>query len=190
MKVKPISVSEKETQKHSSVDIKNQSQYFDYELFILGEKEYNVYGMAVIQGQVYYYICDGNDYFPIAKPFHLFNIIDNRLSRYWIFGFYEGFEKYPVWVFPEWLNEPLFESYLTHYGESEGEIFKNYKELMDLEFPDKSVSLDAQIGDTDWLICPNCIDAWESPNDKDAMVRCPKCEKIMNNPRYVDTQVL
>ena len=42
----------------------------------------------------------------------------------------------------------------------------------------------AQIGDDEWLICPTCLDAWQYNDDKDALVRCPKCLKVLNNPRY------
>ena len=55
---------------------------------------------------------------------------------------------------------------------------------MDLEFPDSSISEVAQIGDDEWLICQQCFDAWQSTNYVDALVKCPTCQKIYNNPRY------
>lgn len=32
-----------------------------------------------------------------------------------------------------------------------------------------------------WLICPKCYEAWELDSYK-AMVICPKCESVLNNP--------
>lgn len=51
-----------------------------------------------------------------------------------------------------------------------------------LKIPDFRVTEIAIEGDTKWLICPNCNDAWESTSS-DAMVVCPKCEHICHNPR-------
>lgn len=70
--------------------------------------------------------------------------------------------------------------------EKEEEIFKKYRAVMDLEFPNRSVTNKAQIGDDHWLICPVCIDAWEDIDAKQAMVICPKCHEIFQNPRYID----
>ncbi len=97
------------------------------------KKTYNVYGMIIFRGQVWYYICDEvHDSFPIARPADLFEIVDNRLSRCWIFGVIEGHEKYPSWNFPEWINEPYFQDSLTDGEEKEFAVFKYYKELMEL----------------------------------------------------------
>ena len=49
--------------------------------------------------------------------------------------------------------------------------------------PDPSISLSAIPLDDSWLMCPDCIDAWESTT-KDSMVDCPKCHKYFHNPRY------
>ncbi len=168
------------------LQLKNQSPEQDvmYEFLDVG-KEYNVYGMILIHGQISYYICDrAHNRFPIARPAKLFEIIDNRLSRYWVFGMIQGFEKYLVWIFWEWINEAYFQDNLTDGEEKEVGIFQAYKKLMDLEFPDSSITEDAQIIDDEWLICSSCIDGWECSSDRDALVMCPKCQKILNNPRY------
>jgi hypothetical protein len=155
-----------------------------YEFLEMG-KEYNVYGMMIKDGEVFYYICDRvHLFFPVARPFHLFEIIDSRLSRYWIFGIIEGFKKHPVWIFPEWVNEPYFQDSLTDLEKREVAIFKSYKELMDLEFPDSFVSETAQIIDNEWLMCSSCLEAWKSSSDVNALAKCPKCHKTLNNPLY------
>ncbi len=162
----------------------SSSARLKYEFLDIGS-EYNVYGMIVYHGQLSYYICDRvHTRFPVAIPLHHFEIINSNLSRYWIFGIIEGVEKFPLWTFPEWINEPYFFDGLTDQEEREVSIFKAYKELMGVEFPDPSITELALVGDSEWLICPDCMDAWNSPGDKDGMVICPKCKKMMHNPRH------
>jgi len=47
---------------------------------------------------------------------------------------------------------------------------------------DLNISESAIEGDSNWLICPNCNDAWENDSLK-AMVICPKCDRALHNPR-------
>ena len=71
-------------------------------------------------------------------------------------------------------------------GVNEEYVTECNKELMDLEFPDPSISVSADVGGENWLICPDCLDAWECKNNIDALVKCPKCMKKLNNPRYTN----
>ncbi len=151
-----------------------------YEFLKIG-KEYCVYGMMMLEQKLYYFICDFDETCPRAKPCDIFKISDHRLSRYWIFD-YE--DDVPMWIFPEWLKIPYFYDNLLDSYENEVQIFLAYKEAMNLEFPDSLITEIAQIGDEKWLICPFCIDAWISESFMDAVVRCPKCRNILNNPRY------
>ena len=163
----------------------NEKRESTYEFLEIGAI-YTVYGMIINHGVLCYYICDrARDLFPIARPMHFFEIIDNRLSRFWVFGIIEAFENYPVWMFSEWINEPYFQDNITDYEEREVAIFKSYKESMDLEFSDPSIQETAQIGDDKWLICPMCLDTWQSVNYDGALVRCSNCQAILNNPRHL-----
>ncbi|QVL55805.1 MAG: hypothetical protein KFB95_00960 [Simkaniaceae bacterium] len=75
----------------------------------------------------------------------------------------------------------------------EGKEFElSYKELEkiaddlieeELKKPDLSISKSATILDEKWIMCPDCIDAWESTS-KSAMVICPKCNQMFHNPRF------
>ena len=47
--------------------------------------------------------------------------------------------------------------------------------------PDSDVLESAIKGDSNWLICPKCNDAWKSDSLK-AMVICPKCSCAFHNP--------
>lgn len=46
---------------------------------------------------------------------------------------------------------------------------------------DLNISESAIEGDSNWLICPKCNDAWEAASLK-AMVICPKCDRALHNP--------
>ncbi len=154
-------------------------------------REYTIYGITIRDEYIWYYLCDEiYTYFPRWKPPFFFEVVDPRLSRYWIYS-YKKLENYirahPIITFPEWANNhPDYYDKLTDGDDPEVAIFKTYKELMDLEFPDSSISKAAQIGDAEWLICPLCWEPWQNSEDIDALVRCPKCQKILNNPRYLN----
>jgi hypothetical protein len=153
---------------------------------LIVDKQYIVYALSEYYQNTWYCICDESyTYHPMWIPQQFFQVVDNRISRYWVFSFKEDLDKNRFFFgFPEWATQLDFYDNLTDGEQQEVQIFKNYKELMDLEFPDSSITEVAQIGDDEWLICPSCIDAWQCTNVKDALVKCPKCQKILNNPRF------
>ncbi len=51
-----------------------------------------------------------------------------------------------------------------------------------LKRSDPTVLESAIEADPNWLMCPKCIDAWES-SSREVMVVCPKCESAFHNPR-------
>ncbi|MBU1628487.1 MAG: hypothetical protein KKH06_00145, partial [Gammaproteobacteria bacterium] len=63
----------------------------------------------------------------------------------------------------------------------EVEYFKKYKKLMDLEFPNSSVIKVASDLGKSWIMCPDCDEAWENKSSA-ALVECPKCKTLLNNP--------
>jgi hypothetical protein len=95
-------------------------------------KEYMVYAIRLWQGIVWYYICDDNySYYPIQTPAPLFEVVDNRVSKYWRFMLNpNGVLRF---VFEQWLNDSCFYDKLTDQEEAEVEIFDKVKELMDAE---------------------------------------------------------
>jgi len=151
-------------------------------------KIYIVYAFGIFREYFKYCICDESySFYPLWNPANFFEIIDGCCSRYWLVGLREdNNEKIPFLSFPEWANNPYFYGELVdgNKNDTNAIIFRKYKALMDLEFPDPSITEKAEIGDRDWLICPKCIDAWEWKDDRDALVKCPKCRTIFNNPRY------
>ena len=95
-------------------------------------KEYVVYAIRSWQGIVWYYICDDNySYYPIQTPAPLFEVVDNRVSKYWRFMLNpNGVLRF---VFEQWFTDPYFYDKLTDQEEAEVEIFDKVKELMDAE---------------------------------------------------------
>ena len=87
-------------------------------------------------------------------------------------------EKYPGLYYTE---KELFEK----VKETQEHLGKTLKELVveELKDPDDTVTKSASILDNTWLMCPDCIDAWEE-SSKNAMVICPKCNQVFHNPRF------
>ena len=163
--------------------------YQDFSLII--DQEYTVYAIREINNHIWYCICD-EDFIshPNWNPSPLFEITDPQLSQYWIFSFEKsGTKMTPIISFPQWANDPTFYSELVEASSSDQTAiaFNNYKELMDLEFPDASITCIAEVGDAEWLICPKCLDGWKSSNNRIGMVRCPNCKEILKNPRYLSS---
>jgi hypothetical protein len=148
---------------------------------------YIVYGIRLFSNYIWYYLCDENyDYYPRLHPSPLFEVTDGQLSRYWIYSFTRGENSSStrtIWTYPEWIEIKYYYDLLTDGEEKEVKIFEKYKYLMDLEFPNPSIQEHATALDDEWLMCPICIDAWQSTS-KDGMVICPKCERMLHNPRY------
>jgi len=176
--------------KRNSLTTEALKQCSSYDKFpLIVGKEYVVYALSEFDD--YFWFCLWNEQcysFPIWEPSLFFEISDARLSRYWIFAFRNNFlgKKVPFFGIPEWANSDAFYDNLTESEDKEIRIFSKYRELMEVEFPDRSISEKAQIGDDQWLMCPLCIDAWEEPSPLNAMVTCPLCKKMMHNPRYKD----
>ena len=104
-------------------------------------KEYTVYALAEKMGIVWYYIWDDNQmYYPMRHPAPLFEVVDNRLSKYWCFDLREnGFLRI---AFKEWFADPYFYDKLTDQNEEEVLIWEKVKELMDGEFDEEKAAPD------------------------------------------------
>ena len=149
-------------------------------------KTYVVYALTIRINYMWYYVKDEHNIsYPVWKPAPLFDVVDGRLSRYWIYSYKQDLEQSTI-AYPEWANDPYHYYDALSDGEDEAkEFFFKYKKLMDVEYPDPSINTKAEILDDKWLMCPVCIDAWESIST-DGMVICPNCKTKMHNPRYKD----
>ena len=70
-------------------------------------------------------------YYPMRNPAPLFEVVDNRISRYW------RFELAPngllTFAFEQWFLDPYFYDKLTDGEEQAVLIFEEVKDLMDTE---------------------------------------------------------
>ena len=95
--------------------------------------------------------------------------------------------------FLEIINDSIEDGSISRWrGDFEEDLDKTVEDLKKmisrlredyLKIPDPKITEIATEGDSKWLICPSCSDAWESESS-DAMVICPNCEYICHNPRF------
>lgn len=149
-------------------------------------KEYLIYGISFYNDICEYLISDKyNKIFWF--PDEIFHVSENSISSLWYFKKLEKTEwltsNWYIWGYYELANyEKHLEDLIERVPEAL-EIFYIRKKNMDLEFSDLSIKEKASTVDNNWLMCPTCVDAWES-NSIFAMVECPKCKNVMHNPKY------
>lgn len=96
-------------------------------------REYNVYGIKLFEGNLYYFIFSDENYcFPDAYLADFFEIIDYRMSHY--FKIYYNNGEFEV-NSKEWIEDQSFyEKILDDYPD-EIKKYREYKKLIDSEFP-------------------------------------------------------
>lgn len=150
--------------------------------------QYQVFALTMRGGGVWYYVLDDQRVgFPVWFPAPLFDVVDPRLSRFWVFGFVdEGVrDGDAVLAVREWAQDPF--GYYDRLSDGEPEAtatFNAYRELMELEFDavdEQAVGED--LGDG-WILCPRCREAWKT-TAAGAMIRCPACNRTLKNPRML-----
>ncbi|RNA63017.1 hypothetical protein D1631_14290 [Chryseobacterium nematophagum] len=154
------------------------------------DQEYTVYAIEYTEeSRVNFFILDesGNTY-PQNYPSEFFQITDSKMSKYW-----EGFtgkENYPteplfpnLITFKEWKNNKYFEEEMMDNIGNANIIFKKYQNLINNEFPDSQLK-NAISMDKNWVMCPNCDNAWQTDNIN-GIIECPKCHIKQNNPHYI-----
>ena len=151
-------------------------------------KDYVVFALTLRRGGVWYYVMDeaGVEY-PVWYPAPLFEVIDARVSRHWLFGFTDqGLRSgSAIFAFSEWARNPA--DYYDRLSDGEAtavQLFREYEELMTLEFRDSDVDAAAEELDDGWLLCPRCRHAWRA-RIRGEMVRCPGCRSLVLNPELL-----
>jgi hypothetical protein len=162
------------------------SGFFRYtEFHVTVGREYTVYGLLFTSGMPHYLIYEDN-LMPLWHPPSMFAVVCDRVSRYWRLANWTDSEGYFVVVsYPEITeSRQAFDSLFDGERKTRNAFYER-KQLADLEFPDPGIQVQevARLLDAEWLQCPFCADAWQSKRP-DALVKCPTCQKISNNPRY------
>ncbi|MEB3340833.1 hypothetical protein [Okeania sp.] len=104
----------------------------DLEFGLTIGKEYVVYAFYEWKGQIWYYIADDHYmYYPMQNPAPLFEVVDDRLSKYWRFNLRpNGLLRV---AFSQWFTIPYFYDKLTDQEPAEVDLFKRIRYLMDRE---------------------------------------------------------
>ncbi len=97
----------------------------------------------------------------------------------------------------ELINDGIEDSSISRWkGNFEEDLYKTFLDLKRMVFilldeylkiPDSKITETAIQGDSEWLICPHCSDAWKLISFN-AMVICPKCERVFHNPHFKLTE--
>jgi hypothetical protein len=126
--------------------------------------------------------------YPLAYPSLFFNMIDGRVSKYWtnpaiteVDGHRTEFR-----AFKEWMSDPMFYERLVDWHKTENAIFREYKELMDIEFPNPIKYKPVSYIEDDWCQCVACEHVWENFQTDSGMLRCPKCRQVLIDPRWAE----
>ena len=152
---------------------------------------YTVYAIAIRNCYPWYFVADDLYEclsYPFAYASAFFVETDVRVSSCWTVGFrganskVEGMSEV-LFTFKEWANDEVFYERLVDGNDDDLELFQKYKDFMDMEYPLSFVTDTAELVEDNWLMCPKCIDAWESDSIL-GMVRCPKCSTMFLNSKY------
>lgn len=162
--------------------------YDEYKFPLLIGKSYIVYAMNLWAGKISYLIMGEIGQFPSWIPSELFEIVDGKLSKWWHYSINPDKSKNTidaVWGYKALTDQSDHFDKLVDGDKGVLEVFIQYKEQMDLEFPDPTISDIAEVmEDGEWFFCPKCNNAWESQS-LDGMVKCPNCGTILKNPKYL-----
>ena len=165
--------------------------YIDINKRLTVGKKYVVYALEFSDVPFIYIIEDDIfDECPFPFPMELFEIIDNRISKYFHLGESKvnsqiGERYVSVLSFKEWVSIDDFWDKLSNIDPELELIFRKNKELLDHEFYnpnmlDHSYKLEP-VGDN-WFICGNCGDSWEIKSDTGEMSKCPNCNTSYVTP--------
>ena len=152
---------------------------------------YTVYAIIIKDHDSWYFVAD--DLYkilscPIAYSSQFFDVVDVRVSSCWTVGFRnvgstgKGMRDM-IFAFLEWVEDIMFYERLLDGDSADVELFRKYKDFMDMEYPQAFVRDTAELIEDNWLMCSICIDCWQSDSVL-GMVRCPKCSAMLLNPRY------
>ena len=147
---------------------------------LLVDALYTVLGVRFAGGDVSYALVDGRgDGVPRWFPSSMFDFVDRRPSRYWRLRVDRGCA---LLVVETWADDPSFHEDLCEGDTYAVEAFRDFRRLLESEFPDPEVALSADRGAREpWIRCPVCFREFQS-RPESRMVTCPGCRIRMRNP--------
>lgn len=171
----------------------NEKKYYERwsilpdKFYLTHGKSYTIYGIEFTkEGFSNFILIDDTEVTNLNFfPSEFFEIIDNRISKYWV-----GTQcsSYPLndiippttISFKEIETNEFFLGNLLN-GESDSQqIFLKYKNMIENEFPDEDLKTAEVIGGN-WVSCNYCGEVWEIKSN-DGIIVCPKNFERNNNP--------
>lgn len=125
---------------------------------------------------------------PYIYPLGDFEIVDPRLSRYWVFTTREsaltpaGATMEFVFGYADYVCDREHALALVEHQRDAVATFESARERMDLEHALPTVQQQAQELGDGWILCGACCDAWQIENSIDEMARCPACQTVQRLP--------
>ncbi len=155
----------------------------EYKFYIEIGKVYPVLALSITGGYTYLGIWSDEELGFQLLPADFFEIIDSRLSQLWRITYEKSYIYESAFTFfghPETVNNREHINGLIEGVKEDIAVLNKYKELLEMEFDNPSVSLIAEPLDNGWLLCPSCCDAWKSESQLE-LVKCPSCSALMKN---------
>lgn len=120
---------------------------------------------------------------PIFYQSDLFEVIDDRVSRYWVFApkllkKIDGNERSTMLTIPDWAHNRKFFDQLVNSDEESWKVWRKYKSLMEMEFATPGFKRKSEIVGEGWVLCAECMNGWKVDNTHHEMVKCPSCGAI------------
>lgn len=143
--------------------------------FLLPDKMYVVFAIY-ISSSVDLMVLGENNSFPVSVSSSDVDIVDDRLSKYWVYGHCDTGEWSAVISFPEWAEDFFFYQNLVEGKRGAGQIFRKYENNIQNEFADPSIVRTAGMLKESWYQCPVCEEAWEYDASGEVIV-CPSCKE-------------
>lgn len=171
----------------------NEKKYYE-RWSILPDKFYLTYGKSYIiygieftkEGFSNFLLVDDTDvYYLNIYPSEFFEIIDTRISKYWVGT---NCSNYPIndiippstISFKEIVTNNYFLGSLLNGEYDSQQIFLEYKKNIECEFPCEDLKT-AEIFGEKWVVCSYCGEIWEC-NSNDGIIICPRNFEKNNNP--------
>lgn len=151
---------------------------------------YNVYGLHYDSRSGISFLV-GEDP-PYSAPAELFDIADARISRHWYYeqGILEMFPpEYGTVLracagYREYVVDPEHVLGVVEARPGHLRIFREWKRILDMEFPHPDITDSAGVLGENWVQCPFCADGWEV-EPANGMTECTGCGKLLRNPLYI-----
>lgn len=149
-------------------------------------KAYTVYGISIHGDVIKYEILFDVDTYPKTFSSHLFEVLDNRLSRYFCFGKSVTGNNDEI-IFISFKESVGIRNRFFYYKLVEGEpeevrLFEYYKSVMELEYRNPEIEAAALLMEGDFLQCSVCENIWEEERHDFEMCKCNVCDTILLNP--------